>query len=323
MQLSIDVGHGYVKTWSSRGDRVIFPALIQRAPTTVDLGAFGRASITRIDGDDYLVGEAARRLATPLWSRDKASDDETLRLMLAAAAECGANGPVRLATGLPLAWWGDQRQALQHALHGFGGTVVRPDGRTLHLWFETVLVLPQGVAAAGPVLDQSVYAPGPYLVVDVGYRTTDFIVVTKQDTGALEFDALAAGSLELGMHAVDAALAESLTAVHHTEFTAVQVANAESVVVRGRRLDIQNERANRAVQVARRIARGLTERLDRQMDHLLGLVAVGGGSHLLAQSIPGVIQPADPQWANARGYLAALVAMGGSTAQGEHCDALA
>lgn len=306
MHVAIDAGHGYVKALSSRGGRAIFPALVHPAPATVNLGAFGSSAITRIDDQAFLVGDAARRLGSPLWSRDKAVDDDTLRLILVGAAELGANGPVRLATGLPLAWFGDQQLSFKTSLRGFGGTVTRPDGTQARIWFESVLVLPQGVAAAGPLLDDTQYEPGPYLIVDVGYRTTDFIIVAKEADGRLAFDPVAAGSLELGMHHVDAALAEQLSTDHRTVFTAAQVADVETVVVRGQRLSVSADRARHETRVARAIVKGLLERLDTQMDQVLGMVAVGGGSGAIARTIPGVITPINPQWANVRGYLAAL-----------------
>lgn len=306
MQVAIDAGHGYVKALSSRGNRVRFPALVHPAPATINLGAFGSPAITRIDNQEFLVGDAARRFGSPLWSRDKAVDDDTLRLILVAAAELGASGPVRLATGLPLAWFGDQQLPFKTSLRGFGGTVTLPDGTATRLWFESVLVLPQGVAAAGPLLDDTQYEPGPYLIVDVGYRTTDFIIVSKEADGRLAFDPVAAGSLELGMHHVDAALAEQLSADYRTVFTAAQVADADTVVVRGQRVTITDARVRHETRVARAIVKGLLERLDAQMDQVLGMVAVGGGSSVLARTIPGVLAPSDPQWANVRGYLAAL-----------------
>lgn len=309
MQLAIDAGHGYVKALSLRGERQLFPALIHPAPVMVDLGSFGQDPVTRIDDTAYWVGQAAKRLAAPLWSRDKAVDEDTLRLILVAAAQLGAVGPVRLATGLPLAWYGSGRQNFTRALQGYGGIVVLPQGQHSRLWFDSVLVLPQGVAAAGPVLDADAYAPGPYLIVDVGYRTTDFIVVTKKADGSLDFDPLAAGSLELGMHTVHSTLAQQLTDRHHTVFTAAQVAQGDSLIVRGQTVDITAEQTRQETAVAHRIVQGLLEKLDSQMDQLLGLVAVGGGSDLLARQVPDVIQPAEPQWANVTGYLAALTAV--------------
>lgn len=313
MMVAIDAGHGYVKALSARGERRIFPALIHPAPTGVDLGTFGRVPTTRIDGVPFLIGEAARRWATPLWSRDKAMDDDTRRLILVAAAELGAVGPTRLATGLPLAWFGAQHRAFRQALQQYGGTVVLPSGRDIRLWFESVLVLPQGVAAAGPVLETA--EPGPYLVVDVGERTTDFVIVTKAPDGTLAFDALAAGSLDWGMHAVHQAVADQLAARYGTPFTAAQVAAGETVIIRGERVDLTADRQAQAARLARLIVQGLLAKLDSQMDQILGLVAVGGGGALLAQVVPGVRQPDDPQWANAQGYLAALISAAGQSSR--------
>ena len=319
MQIAIDAGHGYVKALSSRGGRQIFPALIHPAPTAVDLGAFGQLPITQIDSASYLIGTAAERFAAPLWSRDKALDDDTLRLILVAAAQCGAVGPVQLATGLPLAWYGGSRRQFMQALRGYTGTVVLPNGDSHRLWFESVLVLPQGVAAAGPALDAEPYQPGPYLIVDIGYRTTDFIVVTKQATGRLDFDPLAAGSLEIGMHTVYSTLAQRLTDQYRIAFTAAQVARqTDTIIVRGQSISLVADRVAQEKQVARRVIQGLLEKLDSQMDQVLGLVAVGGGSSLLAQSLSTVIQPADPQWANVRGYLAAAMAMNPSLNLSRH-----
>ena len=308
MQLAIDVGHGYVKALSSRGHRALFPALLHPAPQVMNLGSYAQLPVTVIDGQSFVVGEPARRFAAPVWARNKAMDDDTLRLMVTAAAQCGATGPVTLATGLPLAWWGSQHQAFKTALLGFGATVRLPDAAPQRLWFESVLVLPQGIAAAGPVLDAAHYRPGPYLVVDIGYRTTDFLLVTKQADGVLAFDPLAAGSIELGMHAVYAGLAESLTTTYQIPFTAAQVAEVSTVVVRGESVEIATVRAAQATLVAQSLVKALLEKLDAQMDQVLGLVAVGGGSRLLSDALPQVIQPPDPQWANAQGYLAAVMA---------------
>lgn len=307
MMVAVDAGHGYVKGVSSRGQRVLMPSLIAPAPEMVDLGGLARSAITTIGSTAYVVGEAARQTATPLWSHDKAADDETLNLILVAAAQLGASGPTRLATGLPLAWFGAQRTSFKDALTGFGQTVVTADGVHTKLWFDSVVVLPQGVAASGPILTQDQYAPGPYLVADVGYRTTDYIVVTKTDQG-LTYDAAAAGSLPLGMHAVDEKLAQRLSREHQTTFTAAQIAGQPAVVAHGQTWDLTLLRAEQERQVARAILQALVEKLDSRMEQVLGLVSVGGGSQVFA-SVPHVIVPPEPQWANAQGYLSAIASV--------------
>lgn len=305
--IGIDAGHGFTKAMRLNGDRALFPSLICPAPATVDLGGFGpRVIPTEINGQSYLVGEAARRHATPLWSRDKAVDQDTAYLILVAAAQLGLSGPLRVGTGLPLSWYGPQRRAFKAALQDQEAIITLPGRPTTRLWLESVVVLPQGVAAAGPILAQVDYAPGPYLIVDIGYRTIDYIVVAKRPDGRLDFDPAAAGSLDLGCHTISATMAAQLNTQYHVPFQAAALESADVVAARGQRIELAPYRAQAQRNVTRQMARALAEALDQQLDQVLGIIAVGGGSGLLAEALPAVIQPADAQWANAAGYLGSV-----------------
>lgn len=305
-RLAVDAGHGYTKALSHSGARVLFPSLIAPAPASVDLGEFGQSDSVQIDGVSYLVGESARTHATSLWSRDKAADPDTLRLILVAAAQLGAVGPVALVTGLPLAWFGSQRRTFREVLTGYGGVVQPPDKPAQRLWIESVKVLPQGVAAAGPLLADPDREPGAYLVVDVGYRTSDYIVVGKSPDGSLDYEPSAAGSLEIGMHAVSQAVADEISTAYQVSYVAAEIEGRPAVVVRGQKIDVSQRMQEAREVVGRRLAKALAERLGPQADKLMGIVAVGGGSGLLTQALPGVIVPSEPQWANSQGYLMAL-----------------
>lgn len=305
--VGIDAGHGWTKALALNGSRALFPSLICLAPATVDLGTFGPQSTPIIiNGQNFLVGEPARRHATPLWGRDKAVDQDTAYLILVAAAQLGLSGPLRLATGLPLSWYGPQRRAFKAALQDFEARVTLPGRLTTRLWLESVVVLPQGVAAAGPILAQSQYVPGPYLIVDPGYRTTDYIIVIKQLNGRLDFDPAAAGSLEIGCHTIGATLANQLTAQYQVPFQPAALETMDMVAVRGQRIDLRPLRTAAQQSVMRHLARALAEALDQQLDQVLGIIAVGGGSGMVADALPGVIQSPEAQWANAAGYLSSV-----------------
>lgn len=306
MNVAVDAGHGYTKGLSVGGQRILFPSLIAPLPPFVDLADFGHSDIITIDDAPYLVGDAARTHATPLWSRDKAADTDTLRLILVAAAKLGSVGPIQLATGLPLSWFGSQRRSFRKALTGFGSVVQLPNHAPQRLWFESVRVLPQGVAAAAPVLSGADFEAGDYLVVDIGYRTTDYIVVTKAEDGSLDYEPSAAGSLEIGMHTVTQTIAQAITDQYQVSYSASEVESRPFVVVRGQKIDV-TQRFHEARQVtAKRLAQELAAALGPQVDKLMGIVAVGGGSDILAAAIPGIIVPEEPQWANVVGYLMAL-----------------
>lgn len=304
LKIAIDAGHGYVKALGDEGQRVLFPSLIAPVPPSVDLGDFSRTESVAIDGVMYLVGEPARAAhATPLWSHDKAADPDTLRLILIAAAELGAIGPCTLATGLPLSWFGSQRKAFREALTGYGGLVQLPGQPAQRIWFESVKVLPQGVAAAVIALATPTYRPGPYIVVDVGYRTTEYLVVEKKPDGKLAYDAAQAGSLTTGTHAVGMSLAAALEREYHVAFTAAEVESSVSVFIRGQAVSLASRRATAESAIAVQLHDQLVEVLDARLDKTAGIVLVGGGSALLSDAFPGATVVPDAQWANVQAYL--------------------
>ncbi len=306
-KLAIDVGHGFTKALSETGERVLFPSLICPMLPHVDLGELGKSEAVTIDGVPYLVGESARQHATPLWSRDKADDPDTLRLMLIAAAQLGAVGPVQLATGLPLAWYGAQRKAFREALTGFGGMVQLP-GQSVQrrLWFESVKVLPQGLAASLGLLTHVDREPGDYLVVDLGYRTTDYLVVTKESTGHLAFDPLAAGSLELGTHAIASRLASELEHAYAVPFTPSEVEKSERIFVDGQAIVLSGRRAAVIQAIQQQLGAKITETLDARVRKLSATVVCGGGASVLSEAFTHPVIPPDPQWANVAAYLQAF-----------------
>lgn len=305
MMIAIDAGHGYTKALSTTGERVLFPSLIAPAPQAVDLGDLAHSEKVLINGQPYLVGESARQHATPLWSRDKAADADTLRLILVAAAQLGAIGPVALATGLPLSWFGSQRKAFKEALLGYGGGVQLPGQPPQRLWFESVRVLPQGVAAAVVALGNPDYRTGPYVVVDVGYRTTEYLVVTKGTDGKLSYDATQAGSIENGTHAIAKAMADALEREYRLSFKTAEIETAESIFVRGQEVMLSSVRQQAETGVAGQTRDQLTEILDDRLLKAAGIVLVGGGAALLSSAFPGATVAPDGQWANAQAYLGA------------------
>ncbi|WP_053958122.1 ParM/StbA family protein [Sulfobacillus thermosulfidooxidans] len=311
MKIAIDVGHGYVKVLND-AQRTMFPALIAPAPPLVELGeAARRPMITQINGEEFLIGDPARPYAVPRWSRDKASDPETLNLMLVAAAAIGAMGPVDLAAGLPLSWFGSGRKAFADALLGLEAQIVLPDGTHTHVWIETTKILPQGVAAASTLLAQSSYDAGDYLVVDIGYRTSDYIVVTKTPTGSLSFHPDQAGSLELGTHAINAWVAEELTKTWNLPFQPAEVEERANVHINGQRVNLDPLRQKALAHLQGQLRDRLIEKLDQTWHKLAGKVLVGGGAIPYAAALPDAHIPDNPQWANAQAYLMALTLSSG------------
>ncbi len=306
MKIAVDVGHGFVKALSEMGVRVIFPSLICPVPPSVDLGDYARMEAISIDNVPYLVGDPARPHASPLWSRDKAVDEDTLRLILTAVAQLGAVGPAQLATGLPLAWFGSQRKALKEALMGYGGVVQCPGQPPQRLWIEQVKVLPQGVAAASALIAAANYRLGEYVVADIGYRTTDFIVVSKRSDGTIRFDAAQAGSLEIGTHAVASLVAQGLEQEFHLPFQPAEVESVSHVFIDGLEIELGPRRNAAIGAISRQLRAVLTEKLDDQLAKAADMVLCGGGASVLAAAFPRAVIALEPQWGNVQAYLTAL-----------------
>ena len=305
LTLSIDAGHGYVKALSPAGGRLVFPSLLCPPPKSVDLGEFGQSETVLINGEPFFVGEPARTHATPLWTRDKATDPDTLRLIVVAAAKLGAIGPVNLATGLPLSWFGPQRKAFREALKGLVSTVEVAGQPLQRFWFNQVKILPQGLAAALALIVRPDQSAGDYLVADMGYRTTDYLVVHKTAGGQVQADPTQAGSLEIGTHAIAATIASELEQTYHVPFTAAEVENAPQVFANGRPVALGDHRRTAAKAVSRQLQDRLTEALDTTLPKLAGVVLCGGGATMFGSAFPQSAIPPDPQWANAQAYLTA------------------
>ncbi len=306
-KLAIDAGHGYVKGLGESGARVLFPSLICVPPASVDLGEFGKSEIVTIDGQPFLVGEPARAHATPLWSREKAADPDTLRLILVAAAQLGVTGPVTLATGLPLSWFGSQKKAFREALLGYGATVQLPEKPPQRIWIESVKVLPQGLAAAAGIILYPDREPGDYAVVDIGYRTSDFVVVTKSSTGKIQFDPALAGSLELGTHAIAAEIAQGLESDYHVPFKAAEVEEKTRLHVEGQAVELAGRRTTATEAIGHQLHEALAEKLDQKLSKLAGIVLVGGGAVVLGTAFPQAVVMEEAQWANAGAYLESIL----------------
>lgn len=304
--IAVDIGHGFTKAISESGERVIFPSLIAHAPAGVDLGEFGTSDAVEIGGVSFVVGEEARQFATPLWSRDKANDADTLRLSLVAAAKLGASGPVALATGLPLSWFGPQRQKFKEALVGYGEVVRLPGLPPRRIWFESVKVLPQGLSAGIGLLSSPDREPGEYAVIDIGYRTSDYVVVERKFSGELKFHSESAGSLEIGMHAIAAQIAADLERRYHVPFSAGEVENAAKVSIEGQTIDLSERRRRATVSTGQALYAALNEALDVKLRKVQGILVVGGGSQVLGEFIPRGIIVDTPQWSNVSAYLGAL-----------------
>lgn len=311
--LAIDVGHGWTKVISLT-KRLRFPSLIAVAKPTLDLGEHVQSKAIQVNGQPYLVGEAARPYATPLWVREKATDRDTLLLLIIAAASALDAEPstIQVATGLPLTWYGNQRSAFQTALETLPPyTVQLPQQPARTIRIAQAKILPQAVAAAIALLSTPVATPKITLLIDIGYRTTDYLVVQQRPQKPLDFWVDQSGTIEAGMSMIAEILAVELENVHHLPFTLGEVETAASLMIKGSPVDLLGPRQQARMVLVGRLHQELTLRLKGQLDRMHQVLVVGGGASDLAEPLNRLLavpvsMATDPQWANAQGYWGAL-----------------
>ena len=112
------------------------------------MGRFDRQDVVTVNDGAYWVGNAARHYATSLFSHDKATDPLTLALTWIAVDQVmETDRIVQLGVGLPLSWYGSQKDALATALTGS----VTVGSQALVV--EQVQVFPQAVGALVSIAD--------------------------------------------------------------------------------------------------------------------------------------------------------------------------
>ena len=298
LNIVVDAGHGFTKGIAATGQRILFPSLICPAPTGPNLGRFSQADVVAVNGKQYLVGDSARLNATSLFSHEKATDPLTLALTWIACANVVGPGyhTVSLGVGLPLSWYAAQQESLVAALRG----VVDVDGS--HLLVDAVTVFPQGI---GALLAADLPRQGLVGLVDIGYRTVDYLIAQVQD-GMPSPVLDRSGTWQGGMHVAYTAMAHSLEQSTSVRFEAHELVEREAITAHGQRVLLEPYRTVAFQALAADLSRHLAAQWDGIGEKLDTLLLAGGGAVALSPYLSGVSVPLlmpDSQWANARGYL--------------------
>lgn len=307
-RVAVDVGYGYTKAVMP-GKQVCFASAVAPAPADDLRGALGRAVEMPlvIDGERRVVGEAALAVGGQRpWATDAAARADYVRLVAASLVRLGVPaGDVQLYVGVPLGYYREQREPLRALLEGRTIRAGQDGGAIAQYRIVSVRVLPQGLGAyATAVHDHPDLRRQPVGVVDIGYRTTDFVIVRHGPAGA---EPVKYGSTDIGVQAV----ADYCRARLREQGVPADVGRVEQtleapepvIVYRGRRYELPVAEAEKAV--ADRIAEAVQHAWADDLDYLHAVLLTGGGGRKLHAhfSWPHKRVPADPLYANARGYL--------------------
>lgn len=321
MRVAVDLGYGYVKAMT-HAQKVMFPSVVAPAGNTTGLrGLFGaktpeyELSLHREGRTErFLVGEAA--LSEPgavrAWETE-ATAGNIVPLLATAVVALWSGGPVHLAVGLPLLHYAKQRQFLQQSLEALDIEAALGDGQAIRITRPHVTVLPQAAAGyyAARERGQLKALSGVVGIIDIGYRTTDYLVIARNQNGSLEIRERLAGTLDLGISQVTGIIQEAVQARIGRAVDRLRIEGAlarEGVLsYRGTPIVLTVYRDEARKAVAEAIMAKLKADWGEDLDFFGTVLVMGGGGAdlfpMLKELHPNVTMLDDPQWANARGYL--------------------
>lgn len=321
MFLAVDLGFGYVKAVSDKG-RALFPSVIAPAgeSNVFDMGGDlpGHVIEVRLQGttkrNRLYVGELAARdgrAAQLTFGRDRFARDASLVLTLAAAHLVGADGPVTLGFGVPLAYYSKLKEEVAHSLQG-AGAYVSVNGSPEHLInLHEVHVFPQGV---GAFYSPNLRLPGDGTLglIDVGFYTTDYLLVEISPQGVQPYTEHMS-SVEVGVSTALKVFADRFRQETGKPLTLVEAERLwkrGEITFAGRRLSVKEWADEARTQAARSIVEAVRAAWSERIDFVDGVILAGGGAlefePVLRRDLPGVSVAPDPQFANAQGFLAIL-----------------
>lgn len=328
-KIAIDLGHGYVKAVSENGRSVIFPSLVgegfeRKLKDVFGTGAKRREYDVVVDGKRYFVGDLA---VAESWDATRAFDESRLShfstpvlYAVAAALLTGsAPYPVHLAAGLPFELFKTQKDELHRLLAGLRMEVEiagMPGKHTIS--FDRITLVPQGAGAFyAAILDKEGRATesgqsllkdgGIAAIVDLGYKTTDYMLV---DLSSLDIVESMCGTVNMAMNDVFVAVQKNLQEKAGDVIDLLEVERAVGqgkLWFKGREYPITDTVAECADGLAETIADRLRAVWKERQKYIRVLFLAGGGATALAptflrRKMP-VVPVTDPQFANANGFL--------------------
>lgn len=320
----IDVGYGFVKAAAPDGRRCIFPSAACRAVGSGDLasvlggqGLRHRVAVQRLPAgtqEEWLVGDAALAAgASRTWDSEASQRDGYDVLTMASVSILGAEGAVILSLGLPLGLWlkRQERQALRDRLSGLAARVSVDGGPTRSILVTKVKVFPQSVGAYVAAL----HRPGGERlagkavgVVDVGFKTCDYLLLVPGPDGVAVPDEARCGSVDAGIgqatEAVRQYLAGQVGTLPPEGVVEAALRGGGLLPVRGRDLDLRPIYQEALADLAARVEAEIRRVWTAQLDYLAAVLLAGGGGAALAPylRLPCVQVVPEAIHANALGF---------------------
>ncbi|MTI80029.1 MAG: ParM/StbA family protein [Firmicutes bacterium] len=318
--IAIDVGYRYTKPLIpsiTPSKQLLIPSVV--APfhelSLSDLAneSLGHSvHIKQLNGTEkkYFVGDLALREgrgATFTLDRQKHRHSNHDILIFTAARLLKAQPGSTLVVGLPVAYYRSQRKELTEHLMSQHAEVGLNDGSPSRISFGEVIVYPQGAGALHTAPDLP--TNGLVLLVDVGYKTTDFIVA-EIINGKVKPVSKLCDSIETGVHDVHEAVSAEYQNRTGSPVSGVNVSmiidNGGKTSYYGKELDMSKELKAIKEDVATSIIDQVKNKIGDRAAFIQKAYLAGGGAEALptlTKIFPTTKVLANSQWANALGYL--------------------
>lgn len=309
MRCGIDVGFGFTKAVSESGKQVIFPSAVAKIfMTDIGLKPTSDYFVTYMN-QTYAVGKAATQclITETSFSEDRFATEFSKLLVLTAFVALESDREVELGLGLPLMLYSKLKDRVKNYFE-FAEEIIIDKDSTAHSFHITRCeVFPQGVGAlfsiSSPVED------GIYCILDVGFRTTDIIVVEIKDKSINPLIEMCF-TIDKGMSlAVErlGLMIERKYGVSYDTSLLFDIHERSHISVRGRKIDIEPHKKEVFGAIADDIVQSISRRLQRGFDTFDGVLVAGGGAFnvasVLQKEFSNVQILDNAQFANAKGYL--------------------
>ncbi|GLY12696.1 ParM/StbA family protein [Pseudobacillus badius] len=335
--VAVDIGYGYVKAISSTGNRVVFPSLVGKGYDRGLTNLFGETKndLSNMEikygeeQDIFFVGELANesRSTSRIFERERFNHLYT-HILLNTAIQLvteGKSGSVNVSTGLPLDFYAAQKKEFQQSIIGVQPLIEWEAGvlagKKTRVTIDQAIVFPQGASAIFSALinHEGKYTYPQFMnegaliaLIDVGFRTTDFVVIEIQSNGGFVPKAKLSGTVDEGVinlhRDIRQAYKTETGGADLNEFHLNRIMTHGYLPYKGKRMDFKGLIEASKSSIAMNIVDRLKNVWGEESDLFDAIFLAGGGGELFE---PFIQQPFDSrlikiqesQFANAIGYL--------------------
>lgn len=320
-KMAMDLGYGFVKGVNEKGQRVCFPSVVGPAANLkmrklLSGNTEMEEYCVNVNGTEYFVGELAAEESTTAsyaFDENKISHPHTKILLATAAALLleDEKSPVQLATGLPLQYFFKQQKEFSAFLMDYKAEVSITGSQPKLVSFDKVTLFPQG---AGAIMEASLKSGeeikkgGLFGLVDIGFRTTDYVVYEAAET--FRPKVALSGTIEVGMNDLRKSVSAYFADRAGANLDILDIEGAiqkETVFYAGRDYDFRDVLRESRKQIAGAILDRLKDAWGQKANFLRILYLAGGGAFELEGYFSGFhadlrVLP-DAQFGNVNGFL--------------------